>query len=179
MRHLQPLITPLASWPIDVMHREHRSTASLEETKFGRESSSTSTCMCHQGGLCSMAVTAMPLKASFRFMRSSLLQQDPTIPQEAWFTIPSPCFYRAWLCKWNWWRPQPRVTESSGIIADLQCLQSHSVTLMSPQHAPGGDSLRPGWAPSAAPLRQQQQKKDFPPLSPLSLTPELTVQEPL
>lgn len=75
-----------------------------------------------QGGLYSMTIRTTPLKASFRFMCSSLLRQDPTISWEAWFTIPSPCFYRAWLCKWSWWRPQPRVTESSGIIADLQCL---------------------------------------------------------
>lgn len=75
-----------------------------------------------QGGLYSMTIRTMPLKARFRFMCSSLLRQDPTIPWEAWFTIPSPCFYRAWLCKWSWWRPQPRVTESPGIIADLQCL---------------------------------------------------------
>lgn len=44
------------------------------------------------------------------------------IPWEAWFTTLLPCFYRAWLCKWSWWRPQPRVTEFSGITADLQCL---------------------------------------------------------
>lgn len=42
------------------------------------------------------------------------------IPWEAWFTVLLPCFYRAWLCKWSWWRPQPRVTELSGTAADLQ-----------------------------------------------------------
>lgn len=59
--------------------------------------------------------------ASVHLMCSSLLQQDPMIPWEAWFTVLLPCFYRAWLCKWSWWRPQPRVTEFSGTVADLQC----------------------------------------------------------
>lgn len=130
--------------------------------------------MCHQGGLCSVAIRGMPLKASFRFMCSSLLQQDRTIPQEAWFTIPSPCFYRAWLCKWSWWRPQPRVTESSGTTADLQ---RHSVILVSSQRVPGGDSLRLRLS-STRPLPSTS-GKHFPPRSPTSLSTDLTVQEAL
>lgn len=98
-----------------------------EETKCSREFSSKSTSVCHQSGLCSVAKRALPLKASFYFTCSSLLRWDRTIPQEAWFTIPSPNFYRAWLWKWNWWRPQPRVTESLGIAGDLQHLQIHPV----------------------------------------------------
>lgn len=111
-------------------------------------------------------------------MRSSPLWQDPTISPETWFTIPSPCFYRAWLCKWNWWRPQPRVTESSGIIGDLQCLPSHSVILLSSQHAPGRDSLRLQLSSSCC-SPQPQTKNDSPPGSPLSLTPAFTVREAL
>lgn len=59
--------------------------------------------------------------ASVHLMCSSLLRQDPMIPWEAWFTVLLPCFYRAWLCQWSWWRPQPQVTEFSGTAADLQC----------------------------------------------------------
>lgn len=104
-------------------------------------------------------------------MCSGLLQQDPTIPPEAWFTILSPCFYRAWFCEWNWWRPQPQVTESSGVIADLQCLLSHSVTLVSSKRAPGGDSLRLQMRSIScfSILPPAQKKNDSPRLSPLSL----------
>ena len=67
--------------------------------------------------------------------------QEPTIPQKVWFTISLPCFHRAWLCKWNWWRPQPWLTESPEITVDLQHLQCHPVTLVSSHGAPGRDSL--------------------------------------
>ena len=51
MRHLQPLITPLASWPIDITKRGHESRASTQEANCSREFYSKSTLMYHQGGL--------------------------------------------------------------------------------------------------------------------------------
>lgn len=139
MSYLHSLVTP----PCVLVHRWYPKMAlkqSILRTNQLQQGILFKHLLCHPGSLCHMAIRTMQLKASFHFMRSRLLWQDPRIPQEAWFTIPSPRFYRAWLCKWNWWRPQPRVTESSDLIADLQCLPSHSVTLMSSQRAPGGDS---------------------------------------
>lgn len=95
----------------------HKCRPPPQERSFAWEFSSKSTLMCHQGGLCSCDKSTA-IKASFHLRAPGLLRQDPTIPPEAWFTILTPCFYRAWFCEWNWWRPQPRVTESSGVTAD-------------------------------------------------------------
>lgn len=67
MRYLQPLITPLASWPTGVPQMGHKCRPSPQEPKFRRKFSSKSTLMCHQGGLCSVAIRATAIKGKFPF----------------------------------------------------------------------------------------------------------------
>lgn len=122
-------------------YKKNIETEHPQKTPTAAGNSSISTFICHQGSFCSLTIRAIPLKASFHFICSSFLWQDPTNPQEVWFTISLPCFYRAWLCKWNWWRPQPRFTESLDITVDLHHLQCHPAPLVSSHRAPVRDFL--------------------------------------
>lgn len=70
----------------------HKENDEVRMDQPQQDFSPRSNSMCHQGGLYSLAVTTMPEMASVHLMSSSLLQQDPMIPWEAWFTILLPCF---------------------------------------------------------------------------------------
>lgn len=168
MRHLQPPITLLASWPTDIMKRGHESRASTQEANCSREFYSKSTLMPPRWPL-SMAVRATAIKGKFPFY---VLRPSAAGPHDSpgSFDLPSrrPVFIGLDSANGTDGEPRPRVTESSGVTADLHCLPSHSVTLVSSQCAPGGDSLRLQLS-SISCSPKPTPKKDSPPLSPLSL----------